>query len=427
MYLAATVVALFAVTTGVAAQDQVTGNWEGYWSRAGDTMPVRMRVQRDSGTGFSATFDVDRLRVIGIPFNEVTVQGCCDVTFTVRGDRTTTTLFGQVRGDSLSGTLREGQSEGRFAFSRSTTGPAFNEQEITFTNGSVTLAGSLILPPTGNSLPAVVFLQGSGPEGRWASRFLATQVVSQGFAALIFDKRGVGNSSGDWRQATPEDLASDGAAAVTRLTQEPRINPARIGIYGHSQGGTLAPLVAARSGKVAFVIGSAAAGVPTDSTEIYSILNSVYPQATTAADSASARTYTNELVAVAYHSWSRSRLDSLVSQLSNRPWFFPPPPAGNAYWSFSKVFAQYRPLDWWAKIQVPVLLIYGAEDQRVPPGESAARITAAMCRVNRSADVTVRIFPGADHTFRLPPGPSGWPVTVPNYSSTLLQWLALRR
>ncbi|HSE46224.1 MAG TPA: hypothetical protein VLA89_12930, partial [Gemmatimonadales bacterium] len=178
MYLAATVVALFAVTTGVAAQDQVTGNWEGYWSRAGDTMPVRMRVQRDSGTGFSATFDVDRLRVIGIPFNEVTVQGCCDVTFTVRGDRTTTTLFGQVRGDSLSGTLREGQSEGRFAFSRSTTGPAFNEQEITFANGSVTLAGSLILPPTGNSLPAVVFLQGSGPEGRWASRFLATQVVS---------------------------------------------------------------------------------------------------------------------------------------------------------------------------------------------------------------------------------------------------------
>jgi hypothetical protein len=131
MYLAATVVALFAVTRGVAAQDQVTGNWEGYWSRAGDTMPVRMRVQRDSGTGYSAAFDVDRLRVIGIPFNEVTVQGCCDVTFTVRGDRTTTTLVGQVRGDSLSGALREGQSEGRFAFSaRRRT--AFNEQEITF-------------------------------------------------------------------------------------------------------------------------------------------------------------------------------------------------------------------------------------------------------------------------------------------------------
>jgi hypothetical protein len=427
MYLAAAVVALFAVTTRVEAQ-QIAGNWEGYWSRAGDTMPVTLHVQRDSGTGgYSASFDVDRLRAIGIPFNEVTVQGCCDVTFTVKGDRTTTTLLGKLRGDSLSGTLREGESEGQFAFARSRAAPAFNEQEMTFTNGSVTLAGSLILPATGNSLPAIVFLQGSGPEGRWASRYMATLVVSQGFAALIFDKRGVGKSSGDWRQATPDDLASDGAAAITRLTQEPRINPARIGIYGHSQGGTLAPLVAARSGKVAFVIGSAAAGVPTDSTEIYSILNSVYPQATTAADSASARTYTNELVAVAYHGRPRARLDSLVARFGSRPWFFSPPAADNPYWSFSKGFAQYRPLDWWAKVQVPVLLIYGGDDQRVPPRESAARITTALLHADPGADVTVRIFPGADHTFRLPSGPSGWPVTAPNYTSTLLQWLALRR
>jgi dienelactone hydrolase len=76
---------------------------------------------------------------------------------------------------------------------------------------------------------------------------------------------------------------------------------------------------------------------------------------------------------------------------------------------------------------VPVLLMYGAEDQRVPAAESAARISAAVLRNHEGADVTVRIFPGADHSFRLPPGPSEWPVTAPDYLATLTDWLALRR
>jgi len=75
-------------------------------------------------------------------------------------------------------------------------------------------------------------------------------------------------------------------------------------------------------------------------------------------------------------------------------------------------------------VRVPVLLIYGAADQRVPARESAARIASALARNAPDVDVTVRILPGADHTFRLPPGPSGWPVTAPDYIPTLLRWLS---
>ena len=306
------------------------------------------------------------------------------------------------------------------------TAATFVERQITFTNGPVKLAGSLFLPPTGDSLVAVVFLHGSGAEGRWASRFLAEQLARHGIAALTFDKRGVGQSSGDWRTASFEDLARDGAAAVARLREEPRIDPGRIGIHGHSQGGTLAPMVAVTSGQVAFVIGSAAAGIPTDSTEIFSLLNVVLPAARTAADSALATSYVSELVAVAYHGRARARLDSLVVAARERPWFFEPPAADNSYWSFSRRFAQYEPLDWWSRVDVPVLLVYGAADQRVPAAESAARISATVKRASPNADVTVRIFPGADHTFRLEPGPSGWPVTAPDYVQTLLDWLARR-
>ncbi len=427
MRLSIALVTLCIATSPARGQERLTGSWQGYWSRAGDSMFVTLDVKRDATTGrYSATFGADRLRVSGIPFNEVQVRGCCDVTMVLRGDRTTATFTGRLAGDSLAGALQESTGDGRFFYSRTVpAAPAFDEREITFASGPVTLAGTLLLPQAGNSLAAVVFLHGSGAEGRWASRYLATQLADRGIAALIFDKRGVGGSSGDWRVATLEDLAADGAAAVASLGREPRIDARRIGVHGHSQGGTLAPFVAVRSASVAFVIGSAAAGLPTDSTEVFSLLNSILPRARSAEDSANGKAYASELVAVAYHGRPRARLDSLATAFRERPWFFAPPPPDNAYWSFSPMFAQYRPVEWWARVRVPVLLVYGEDDQRVPAARSAERIAAAL-RSAGNTDVTVRIHPGADHTFRLQSGPSGWPVTAPGYVSSLLDWLAKR-
>jgi dienelactone hydrolase len=214
-------------------------------------------------------------------------------------------------------------------------------------------------------------------------------------------------------------------AAIARLLEEPGIDPKRIGIHGHSQGGTLAPMVAVRSPHVAFVIASAAAGLPTDSVEIFSILNTVLPRATTAGDSSSAKDYTDELVSVAYRGRPRARLDSLVERFKTRSWFFAPPAPDHQYWTFSRAFAAYDPLGWWSRVRVPVLLVYGAEDQRVPAVASSSRIEAAL-RAAGNMQVTVQLHPGADHTFRLRPGPGGWSVTAPDYVSRLLYWLGQR-
>src|SRR5262249_6403139 len=155
----------------------LSGSWKGYWLRAGDSMLVTVDAKRDKSTGrYAATFASDRLRVSGIPFSEVRVQGCCDVTLVLKGDRTTAVFTGTVKGDSWSGTFQEGTSEGRFTYNR--TRPAispFEERDITFTSGDLTLAGSVLLPRNGRSVPGVVFLHGSGGEGRWASRYLAAQ------------------------------------------------------------------------------------------------------------------------------------------------------------------------------------------------------------------------------------------------------------
>ena len=421
--------AVLVATTQLAAQGPLAGDWRGYWARAGDTMPITLHVKHDPATRtYSATFDSDRLRVMGIPFARVSVDGCCKVAMRLQGDRTTSDFAGTLRGDVLAGEFREAGTDGRFAFSRArATSKPLVEREVTFRNGDVSLAGSLILPRGTARHAAVVFVHGSGAEGRWASRFLAMKFAEHGVAALIFDKRGVGKSSGDWRVATLDDLAGDAGAAVAYLRQEPRVDPRRIGVHGHSQGGTIAPMIAARSPDVAFLIASAAAGVPTDSTEIFSILNSMYPNAATAADSTDAREYASELVATAYHGKPRVRLDELVSRFQGRPWFFAPPAADASYWSFSRRFAEFRPLDWWRQVRVPVLLMYGAADERVPAHESAARIAGELLRQTPGADVTVRILPNADHTFRLPPGRGGWPGTAPGYLPSLLDWLDARR
>ena len=79
--------------TAGQAQEQLSGCWRGFWYRAGDSMLVTLDVQRDAGSGrYRATFGSDRVRVSGIPLDDVQPQACCDVTMTLGGDRTTTAV-----------------------------------------------------------------------------------------------------------------------------------------------------------------------------------------------------------------------------------------------------------------------------------------------------------------------------------------------
>ncbi len=402
------------------AQDELAGAWSGTWTRSGDTLAVDMRFERTSD-GWRGSFDADRLRVVGIPFTDVAFVSP-RVAIRMVGDATTLVFEGVVRGDSLTGTLQEAGDTGTFAFARADL-PAISEEEVAFANGDVRLAGSLLLPSEPGPHPAVVFAHGSGAEGRWASRYLARRLALAGWAALIFDKRGVGGSGGDWRAAGLEDLAGDVRAGARYLAGRPDIDARRIGIHGHSQGGTLAPLIATGDAPIAFVIASAAGGLPTDEIEIYSVMNSIEDSGLPPEDEELARSYVEELVAVAYRGANRARLDSLTARARGRPWFFEPPPPESGYWGFSRQFGAYDPLSTWRRVHVPVLLLYGGSDRRVPPAASAEAIVAALGE-DGSADVTVRIFPGADHTFRV--RGAVWPRTVEGYPDAILDWLAMR-
>ncbi len=409
-----------ALPSPALAQTGLAGTWDGAWGKAADTLSVRMRFE-ESGGMWSGSFDSERLRVEGIPFTEVSFEPP-HVTIRMVGDATTMVFTGTIQGDSLRGTLEEEGETGWFAFARTAAvDPAIREEEVRFRNGGVELAGTLLLPDGPGPHKAVVFLHGSGPEGRWASAYLARRVVGGGTAALIWDKRGVGESGGSWEAASFEDQAGDAAAAVALLRSRLDIDSDQVGIHGHSQGGTIAPLAAIRS-NADFVIGSAASGLPMDDVEVYSVGNFLGIPSMSGDEAALARAYVEALVDVAYHGAPRDSLDALVERARGREWFFEPPAPDDSYWGFSRRIADFDPVAWWRQVDVPVLLVYGASDERVPVEPSVEAITSALESSGHSA--SVRIFEGADHTFRVRLPGDEWPRTVTGYPEAVIDWLA---
>jgi pimeloyl-ACP methyl ester carboxylesterase len=149
----------------------------------------------------------------------------------------------------------------------------YEEQEVFFMNekDQVRLAGSLTLPRSDGPFPAVILITGSGPQDRNDSVFghkpflvLADHLTRLGIAVLRVDDRGVGESTGNFSEATSQDFAADVLAAIAYLRTRSEIAHDRVGLLGHSEGGLIAPMVAAQSRDVAFVVMMAGPGLKGD-------------------------------------------------------------------------------------------------------------------------------------------------------------------
>jgi dienelactone hydrolase len=153
----------------------------------------------------------------------------------------------------------------------------YREQAVRFHNGAVALTGSVLVPTGPGPHLGVVVVHGAGPQDREGYRALADRFARRGIAALIYDKRGSGQSTGHYR-SFPTDyaaLAADALAGVAFLRGLPTIDPAQVGVWGHSEGGWVAPLAAARSPEVAFIVAVAASGVSPARNVLYEIDNAL--------------------------------------------------------------------------------------------------------------------------------------------------------
>jgi dienelactone hydrolase len=130
----------------------------------------------------------------------------------------------------------------------------FVEREVYFSSGELSLRGLLVLPQESDGpVPTLVAVHGSGREQAVYGYRLPYLAAAHGMAGFVFDKRGTGESEGDYTQNFP-DLAGDVKAAVDFLRTQPEVDADRIGLVGFSQGGWIAPMAAAQGAPVNAIV-----------------------------------------------------------------------------------------------------------------------------------------------------------------------------
>lgn len=284
----------------------------------------------------------------------------------------------------------------------------YQSQDVSFPGPTgITLAGTLTIPEGSGPFPAVVLVQGSGPHDRDETilghepfLLLADTLTRRGIAVLRMDKRGVAKSGGDYPSATSTDFAADVAASITWLRARPDINGRKIGLVGHSEGGMIAPMVAADDPKLAFLVLMAGPGLTGEeiltrqrrliaqamgvSTEIQDKAEArgkvMFEIARTARDTADAQT--RIVAALTADGVPAAAADAAARQIAS-PWF--------------RYFLSYDPVPTLRRVRCPVLAINGSLDLQVPPKEDLAAIKAALANDH---DVTVTELPGLNHLFQ---------------------------
>jgi len=270
------------------------------------------------------------------------------------------------------------------------------------------LAGTLSLPMGKGPFPAIVLISGTGRNTRdedvWGHKVflvLADALARKGFAVLRYDKRGVGGSSGNYDAATTADFASDADAAVAWLRTQRHIDAERIGVLGHSEGGIIAPMVAAADMSVAFVVMIAGPSIRGD--RLFVLQSAMTAKAYGAPSNYISRrkVFDRELYAAIVSAPSESaafdRAQAIVAQGvaeklvdaneaqtlakdDTRPW--------------ERYFLAYDPAPTLARVKVPVLALYGSLDVQVPAKENFDAATKAL---KNNPNATVMELPGMNH------------------------------
>lgn len=308
----------------------------------------------------------------------------------------------------------------------------YRDAPVRLRHGDVDLAGTLLVPAGRGPFPAVVLIQGSGVAAREALTPFADGFARRGVAVLYHDKRGTGESTGSWARATFDDLAGDALTAVEYLKARPEIDPRRIGLHGASLGGWIAPLAAARSPDVSFVIVEA---VPTTTPEAHERLRverQMRADGVRADLIARAVAFMDEKAAVARSGDGWDALVRRMEQGQTEGWLRytnPPTSLESLQWNWRHVMS-FDPLPVLERVRVPVLALFGELDTIVSTVINRPRLEQALARAG-NLDVTVRVLPGANHHFleARTGGPGEVPLLtsfVDEYFTASQAWLASR-
>jgi pimeloyl-ACP methyl ester carboxylesterase len=293
----------------------------------------------------------------------------------------------------------------------------YDEEEVGYENkrDGVKLAGTLTLPRGKGPFPVALLITGSGPQDRNESLLghkpflvLADYLTRRGIAVLRVDDRGVGGSTGSVPDSTTENFAADVMAGIEFLKTRKEIDPEKIGLIGHSEGGAVAPMVAAQNGDVAFIVLMAGMGLTGE--EILYLQGAMIMKASGASagqlakqratqesmfkilkeekDPATAEKRLHEELSRNLTEEEKKKSEqAIAAQIKqvNKPWF--------------RYFLTLDPRSALRKVKCPALALNGENDLQVPATENLREIEAAI-KAGGNKDITIVSLPKLNHLFQ---------------------------
>ncbi len=245
--------------------------------------------------------------------------------------------------------------------------------EVAFRNAAqdIDLAGMLFVPAGEGPFPAAVIIHGSGTSNRQNRWYLTLtkHLLDNGIAVLLPDKRGSEQSSGNWRTADFEDLATDTLAALEFMQQQETVAVSGVGIIGMSQGGWIAPIVARDASDLDFVVSMVGSAVTPNEQLLFEEDHNL-----------------RQIGFLPGVSYGIALMSTQYIRRVRMPEFY-------------DAVGEYDAVPLWAEITADTLVLLGSEDTNVPSAESAARIEALG-----HDRISVVVFEGSGHALQDPPG-----------------------
>jgi pimeloyl-ACP methyl ester carboxylesterase len=402
-----------------AKPSDIDGAWLGTLDLSGG---IKLRIVFhivNTEDGLMATLDSPDQGVKGVPVTTVKRDGA---TLKIAIVRISGTFEGKIAADlsSIDGTFTQGaamplvlhrlkdESELELRRPQNPTKPyPYHDEDVSYENKvqNVTLAATLTLPPGKGPFTAVVLITGSGPQDRDESLLghkpflvLSDYLTRQGVAVLRADDRGTAKSTGNFATATTADFATDTEAGIAYLKTRPEINPNKIGLIGHSEGGIIAPMIAARNPDVAFIVMMAGSGVPGDQILVAQVEAIDESSGKTHEEAVKAAARQRELLTLVETEKDQAVLEKELKEKMTgdvpeaqmggvirtltSPWF--------------RYFLTYDPAIALRKVTCPVLAINGEKDTQVPPAQNLPAIRKALEQAGNK-HFEVDELPGLNH------------------------------
>jgi len=404
---------LTAGTTGALAEKDYAGIWQGVLKVPGQEVRLVFKIKKAEDGGYTATMDSPDQGATDLRMDSVTVEEDAIVMiYKSAGIEARGTL--QPDGEHMQVVFKQGGGEFPMELEKvekveevkrpQTPKKPFpyQEEEVSYENtgAGITIAGTLTLPQGEGPFPAALLITGSGAQNRDEMIFnhkpflvIADHLTRRGIAVLRVDDRGVGGTTGNLGESTTDDLAGDVLTGVSFLKDHEQIDPGRIGLIGHSEGGIIAPMAAARSEDVSFIVLLAGTGLTGEeilfmqsdliaraegaseediqksldqSKRIYSILKS--GQDKQAMKEAIRRMFEEDMAKLSEEERKKEELseEAIEAQLKQilSDWFL--------------YFLTYDPRPVLHDVHCPVLALNGEKDLQVPPKENLAEIGKAL-------------------------------------------------